>query len=192
MTNQDKSFYVYALKDPRTTPAKPFYIGKGTALRIFEHVQNIDNSAKGQVIQEIIAAGKSVLETKLVENLTESEALKIEAELISAFGTKDSGGMLTNVVMPKGLGAKKRPSVVVPHGAVDKAQIGLNLLKDAVLELVRANPDGVGNSTVASLLGLRSDYGGGSHDYLSYSILGILMRDGAVKRHPVKKVHLAI
>jgi hypothetical protein len=71
MTNQDKSFYVYALKDPRTTPAKPFYIGKGTALRIFEHVQNIDNSAKGQVIQEIIAAGKSVLETKLVENLTE-------------------------------------------------------------------------------------------------------------------------
>jgi hypothetical protein len=108
MSNQDKSFYVYALKDPRTTPAKPFYIGKGTALRIFEHVQNIDNSAKGQVIQEIIAAGKSVLETKLVENLTESEALKIEAELISAFGTKDSDGMLTNVVMPKGLGAKKK------------------------------------------------------------------------------------
>ena len=84
MSTQDKSFYVYALKDPRTTPAKPFYIGKGTALRIFEHVQNIDNSAKGCVIQEILADGKSVLETKLVESLTESEALRIEAELISA------------------------------------------------------------------------------------------------------------
>jgi len=192
MSNQDKSFYVYALKDPRNTPAKPFYIGKGTALRIFEHVQNIDNSAKGKVIQEIIAAGKLVLETKLVENLTESEALRIEAELISAFGTKDSGGMLTNAVIPKGLGAKVRPSVVVPHGAIDKAQIGLNLLKVAVLELVRANSDGVGNATVASLLGLRSDYGGGSHDYLSYSILGILMREGLVKRDQFKKVHLAV
>ncbi len=192
MSTQDKSFYVYALKDPRTTPAKPFYIGKGTALRIFEHVQNIDNSAKGHVIQEILADNKTVLETKLVENLTESEALKIEAELISAFGTLDSGGMLTNAVMPRGLGAKKRPFVVVPHGAIDKAQIGLNLLKEAVLELVRANANGVSNATVASLLGLRSDYGGGSKDYLSYSILGILMRDSLVRRDKVKKVHLAI
>ncbi len=192
MSTQDKSFYVYALKDPRTTPAKPFYIGKGTALRIFEHVQNIDNSAKGCVIQEILADGKSVLETKLVESLTESEALRIEAELISAFGTIDTGGMLTNTVMPRGFGAKKRPSVVVPHGAVDKAQIGLNLLKEAVLELVKANVNGVSNATVASLLGLRSDYGGGSKDYLSYSILGILMRESLVARDKVKKVHLAI
>jgi hypothetical protein len=124
MTNQDKSFYVYALKDPRTTPAKPFYIGKGTALRIFEHAQNIDNSAKAYVFRGNIADGKNVLETKLVESLTVSEALRIEAELISAFGTIDSGGMLTNAVMPRGLGAKKQPSIVVPQEAQEKAQLG--------------------------------------------------------------------
>jgi hypothetical protein len=191
MTNQDKSFYVYALKDPRTTPAKPFYIGKGTALRIFEHVQNIDDSVKGRVIQEIISSGQSVLETKLVENLTESEALKIEAELISAFGTIDSGGMLTNAVMPRGLGAKKRPSIVVPQGVQEKAQLGLTLLKTAVLEFVKANANGVSNASTASILGLRSDYGGGSRDYLSYSILGLLMREGTVRRKEGSRDHVA-
>lgn len=190
MSTQDKSFYVYALKDPRTTPAKYFYIGKGTSLRIFEHVHNIDNSAKGQVIREIIAAGKTVLESKLVENLTEAEALKIEAELISAFGTLDTGGILTNAVMPKGLGAKKRPSIVVPHGVQERAQLGLSLLKTAVLEFVKANTNGVSNAATASILGLRSDYGGGSRDYLSYSILGLLMRDGSIKRKKNSRDHV--
>ena len=192
MNNQDKSFYVYALKDPRTTPAKPFYVGKGTSLRMFEHVQKIDDSAKGRVISEIITNGQAVLETKLVDNLTESEALRIEAELISAFGTIDSGGMLTNSVMPKGLGAKKRPLIIVPQGAQEKAQLGLTLLKSAVLEFVKANANGVSNAAAASILGLRSDYGGGSRDYLSYSILGLLMREGLVMRKVASRDHIAI
>lgn len=192
MSNQDKSYYVYALKDPRTNPAKPFYIGKGTALRVFEHVQNIDNSAKGRIIQEIIASGNKVLEVKLVEGLAETEALKIEAELISAFGTLDTGGMLTNVVMPSGLGAKRRPSIVIPNGVQEKAQLGLNLLKTAVHEFVKANPNGVSNAATASILGLRSDYGGGSRDYLSYSILGLLMRDGVIERKAGSRDHIPV
>jgi hypothetical protein len=44
-----------------------------------------------------------------------------------------------------------------------------------VLEFARANSKGIRNSDAASVLGLRSDYGGGSKDYLSYSVLGILM-----------------
>ena len=58
----------------------------------------------------------------------------------------------------------------------EKAQLGLTLLKDAVLELARANIKEISNSDAASLLGLRSDYGGGSKDYLSYSIIGVLAR----------------
>jgi len=115
----------------------------------------------------------------------------LEAELIAAFGTVDSGGLLTNTVLPTGLATKSRSSVVAPSGIKEKAQIGLSLLKEAVLELAKANPSGITNSDAASLLGLRSDYGGGSKDYLSYSALGILMREGKLERSSTNKKHVA-
>ena len=111
--------------------------------------------------------------------------------VISAFGTKDTGGILTNTVIPSGLAKKSRPSLVVPHGAKEKAQLGLALLKHAVLEFAKANPKGITNSDTASLLGLRSDYGGGSKDYLSYSLLGLLMREGKVARIGSSNKHVA-
>ena len=52
------------------------------------------------------------------------------------------------------------------------------MLKDAITELINANADGITNSEAASVLGLRSDYRGRQKDYLSYSVLGLLMRDG--------------
>jgi hypothetical protein len=79
----------------------------------------------------------------------------------------------------------------VPSGVKEKAQVGLSLLKEAVLELAKANPGGISNSDAASLLGLRSDYGGGSKDYLSYSVLGILMREGKLERSATNKKHVA-
>lgn len=178
----DTSFYVYALKDPRTSPAKPFYIGKGTGTRAFDHLIRPDDTVKGARIREILAEGHSVIVSKLVENLSEAQALKLEAELISSFGVESAGGILTNNVLPKGLGGKERKSVTIPHGAKEKAQIGLQLLKDTVLELAAANRNGITNAETSSLLGLRSDYGGGSKDYQSYSILGLLMREGKITR----------
>jgi hypothetical protein len=46
---------------------------------------------------------------------------------------------------------------------------------------------GVTNSDVVKGLGLQSDYGGGSKDYLSFSILGLLMREGRIERAEGKK-----
>ena len=69
--------------------------------------------------------------------------------------------------------------------------MGLELIKSAVMELAKANPKGIGNSDAAKYLGLQSDYGGGSKDYLSYSILGLLMKEGRLKRDEKKK-HIAI
>lgn len=187
----DSSFYVYALKDPRSSPALPFYIGKGTGTRSFDHLTKPDNTRKGLRIQEIQASGAHVLVSRLVDSLTEQQAMRLEAELIASFGTIDTGGLLTNSVLPSGLGKKARKSVVLPSGTKEKAQLGLALLKESVLELAKANPKGISNSDAASLLGLRSDYGGGSKDYLSYSIIGILMREGKLARDESSRKHIA-
>ncbi len=187
----DTSYYVYALKDPRNSPAMPFYIGKGTGARSFAHLVKPDTTRKGLKIREIEASGAKVLVARLVDSLDEHQAIRLEAELIAAFGTIDTGGLLTNTVIPSGLSKKARSLVVVPSGVKEKAQVALALLKEAVLELVKANPGGVSNSDTASLLGLRSDYGGGSKDYLSYSLLGILLREGKLERSKTTKKHIA-
>lgn len=183
-------FYVYALKDPPSTPARPFYIGEGAGTRAWEHALRIDNSPKGLRIKQIQEAGLKVLTVKLVEGLGEHEALRVESELIAAFGTEDRGGLLTNLVVPSGRVIRTSRSVVVPEGAVERAQIGLGLLKSSVLELAQANKKGVTNSEAAKCLGLQSDYGGGSKNYLSYSVLGILMSEGKVRRLDDRK-HVA-
>lgn len=41
---------------------------------------------------------------------------------------------------------KSRSSVVAPSGVKEKAQVGLTLLKDAILELAKANPQGISES----------------------------------------------
>src|SRR5262245_41060152 len=92
------------------------------------------------------------------------------------------GGMLTNSIVPTGEKRKRSSSIVVPSGGPEKAQLALTLLKDAVIELAKANTRGVTNSDVCHSLGLHSDYAGGSKDYLSWSILGLLMKEGRLKR----------
>lgn len=189
--SEAQDYYIYALKDPRRSPAQPFYIGKGVGPRRFDHLKIDDGSEKTRRIREIQDEGFDVIVSVLVDNLTESQALRLEAELIAAFGTLDAGGILLNKVLPTGLGKKSRHGLNIPSGVKEKAQIGLGLIKEAVLELAQANPNGITNSETASVLGLRSDYGGGSKDYLSYSILGLLMRDGKIQRVLGTRRHIA-
>jgi uncharacterized protein len=69
-----------------------------------------------------------------------------------------------------------------PQGSKEKAQQGLALLKDAILEVMRARPDGVSNAEICDVLDIRSDYGGGQKDFLSWSVLGLLLNEGRVRR----------
>lgn len=158
-------YYVYALKDPRTNPARPFYVGKGLGSRAEQHLLHAESSAKASRIHEIRSAGLQPIVEVLVSELSEPVALKLEAELIAAFGTQASGGLLTNEIVPTGRWRSTRADVVVPSGTLEKAQVALALLKSSVLELVRANPRGLSNADVTNALGLQSDYQGRSLNY---------------------------
>ena len=52
-------YYVYALKDPRTSPAKPFYVGKGTVV-VDDHLVKVD-PRKYARIEQIIESGAQPL-----------------------------------------------------------------------------------------------------------------------------------
>lgn len=185
-------YYVYALKDPRTNPAKTFYIGKGTGSRAYDHLVKPDSTRKYARIKTILTSGAKPLVEILIDDLSEAQALRLEAELIATFGTVDTGGILTNTVVPAGLVGRSRRGIVPPQGAVERAQLGLGFLRSAILSLAKSNPQGITNSDVASALGLRSDYRGRQKDYLSYSVLGLLLREGKlVRREGRPPLHFA-
>ncbi|MGH7659150.1 MAG: GIY-YIG nuclease family protein, partial [Gemmatimonadales bacterium] len=60
-------YYVYALKDPRSSPAKPFYVGKGTGSRAYDHLVTPDRTRKYARIKEIADSGARPLIDILVE-----------------------------------------------------------------------------------------------------------------------------
>jgi hypothetical protein len=173
-------YYVYALLDPRQTPARPFYIGKGQGTRHTTHLLKTESSSKGQRIQEIRDDGNEPVSQILITGLSEAQAYLLEAQLIGAFGTVDSGGSLTNQIVPSGRRASSRVRVALPWGAEERASVGREILLQAVLDLLEVNPQGVTNSEIASVLGLRSEHLGGAKDYLSYSLLGILLSRKAI------------
>ncbi len=177
--NTDRSNYVYALEDSRENPAKIFYIGKGSGIRKEDHLLYIDNTTKGKFINEIITNGGKVIVSVLSDELTENQALKLEAEMISTFGIEKHGGMLKNSVSPKGQKMKDK-HLNVPQGIYEKSQFGLRFLKEATREFIEANTNGITNSELARYLDLHSDNNGKQKDYLTYSILGILMRENQI------------
>lgn len=177
---EPQPYYVYALKDPRTNPPQIFYVGKGTGIRAWSHDEG--GTRKGKRIADIKANGYDIVVEKLIDDLDEIHACKLEAELIATFGTEDTGGLLTNSVEPSGTQNKPRKTIALPTGVREKAQLGLNLLKDAIISLVQVNNGALQNADIAKVLGLQSDFMGGQKDYLSWSIIGLLLREGKLKR----------
>lgn len=183
MKNLDKSFYIYSLKDARVNPAKTFYIGKGTGARKEDHLLKIDNTPKGKYIQEVVATGGKVIVSVLVDELTELQALRLEAELICSFGTERNGGVLKNYITPSPILWASKAQLNLPIGVYEKAKLGLQFIKEAILEFLQVNPKGIKNAEFARYLGLQSNNAGKQKDYLTYSILGLLMQENRIKKN---------
>jgi len=66
-----------------------------------------------------------------------------------------------------------------PH---EQARQGLNLLKEAILGILAQKSDGLRNAEIAEILEIHSDYLGEQKDYLSWSVLGLLLNEGKVVR----------
>ena len=56
----------------------------------------------------------------------------------------------------------------------------MTLLREAIIETIKEHPDGIGNSDIARQLELESDFEGRQKDYLSWSIIGLLVNEGKV------------
>jgi hypothetical protein len=63
----------------------------------------------------------------------------------------------------------------------DRAQVGLELIKEAILSELKAHAHGMTNAEIVHQLGLESDFEGQNRNYLSWSILGILIGEGKVR-----------
>jgi uncharacterized protein len=63
-----------------------------------------------------------------------------------------------------------------------RAEEGLQLMQDAVMELLAHHPKGLTNSQIARELGLKSDYQGHHQGWLSWSIMGLLLNSKKVEK----------
>jgi len=122
-----KEYYVYAHmasdrpiaigKDGRTTffaslgPSHiPFYVGKG----IGERFQNTTrNETHRKVKQKLASFGHTIIASKVVDGLTEIEALCYESKLIDIFGLLGKGGILVN--LDEGVKAQERRALYKEH-----------------------------------------------------------------------------
>lgn len=64
----------------------------------------------------------------------------------------------------------------------EQAGEGRDLIEEAILTLLRHHKDGLLNNDIARELGLESDFNGQQKNYLTYSVLGGLLRRGLVTR----------
>ena len=86
-------FYTYSLTDPDSNV--PFYIGKGYGERMYYHEalvrkgKTFKNKHLYHKISKIISSGKSIVYNKIIENVSESEALIVEQKTIKNVGRAD-------------------------------------------------------------------------------------------------------
>lgn len=116
-------FYVYAFLRPDGTPC---YIGKGKGNRWRHDGKYGRNLHLRRIIANAKESGQPLERIKLIENMSEADALSMEAFFIAAVGREAQGGPLVNLtdggeVGPTGY--KHPPELRARHSANRKGRI---------------------------------------------------------------------
>jgi hypothetical protein len=93
--------YVYLLLDPRSSPPRPFYVGKGTGNRVFAHAHDAltspVNSDKLETIRAIHGEGRRVVVQIVRHGLDDATAFAVEAaciDLVREHVNADAGNVV--------------------------------------------------------------------------------------------------
>jgi hypothetical protein len=65
--------------------------------------------------------------------------------------------------------------------AHDKAQAGISLLKEALIEYLATQPKGVKGVQIVEALGLQTQYRGQQKTFLAWSVMGQLLYEGKIR-----------
>lgn len=87
--------------------------------------------------------------------------------------------------MPRGIRGSGIGAEGLTSQLRQKASEGREALEQAILSLLGEHKDGLINNEIARQLGLESDFNGRQRNYLTYSVLGGLLKDGRVRREKV-------
>jgi hypothetical protein len=115
-------FYVYAILRPDGTPC---YIGKGKGNRLRHNGKYGRNAHLLRIIANAKAAGTPVDRVKLIEDVSEPDALALEAFFIAAIGREAHGGPLVNLTDGGDngpVGYKHPPELRARHSAIRKGR----------------------------------------------------------------------
>ena len=102
LNNNMKTYYVYQLVDPRNN--KPFYIGKGTGNRAYQHAKFKDgneNPYKDRKIKSILKENLEIVVELLYLDLTdENTAYELEKQVIEKIGIKNLTNLIKDRIPP--------------------------------------------------------------------------------------------
>lgn len=72
----------------------------------------------------------------------------------------------------------------------EKAQEGLRMIENAILDLLRQHPEGLTNAEIADLLGIGSDASESQRNRLSWAVLARLVRDARIEKIKSERIKL--